>query len=190
MKNIIRLLLTVACIVGLLTACSEKNNNTTKLAFSLDTNRNYTGFSNLHMHDTVEDAKKNGYVVVQDSVVIANNEAWINFVETAAQGNNSSIRIASFSTEEDNTSSYYSDVFFKDCYYYLIDSSSDKQNLQPFSYLLTLEGKFGSQAKDSRVVVLTNDNALTFNVVMKSLLSSSMEYKQSVPSYRLVMFFQ
>lgn len=139
------------------------------------------------MNDSVEDAKKNGYVVELDSVVIANNEAWTNFVETATLGNNSGVRIASFSSE-DSTSPYFSDLFFENGYYYLFDSSSDKQNMQPYSYLLTLEGQFGSPSKNSRIVVLTNDNALTFNVVMKSLLSSSMEYKQSVPLYRLVMF--
>ncbi|MEC0092329.1 hypothetical protein [Paenibacillus macquariensis] len=132
----------------------------------------------------VEDATKDGYCVKQDSEVIANNEEWINFVETATKGNNTGIRMVSFSTEDTN-SPYFSDLFFNDGYYYLFDSSSDKQEKQPFLFLLTLEGQFGNPSKDSGVVILTNDNTLTFDVVMKSVLSSNFDYKKS---YRLVVF--
>lgn len=186
MKQIIVLLLTVACIVGLLIACSEKNNNAT-IAMLFDANRNYTGFSNLPKKYTIEDAKKDGYVVKHNLEVIANNEMWVNFVETATQGNNTGIRMVSFYTD-DTTSPYYSDLFFKDGYYYLFDSSSDKQDMQPFSYLLTLKGQFGQPSKDRGVVVLTNDNTLTFDVVMKSMVSSSFDYIKSVSPYRVVDF--
>jgi len=95
--------------------------------------------------------------------VIANNEEWVNFVETAIKGDNTGIRMVSFSTE-DTTSPNFSDLFFNDGYYYLFDSSSDKQEKQPFLFLLTLEGRFGNLSKDSGVVILTNDNTLTFDV--------------------------
>lgn len=185
-KKIIVLFFTVACIAGLLISCSEKNNNAT-ITMLFDANRNYTGFSNLPKKYTIEDAKKDGYVVKQDLEVIANNEMWVNFVETATQGNNTGIRMVSFYTE-DTTSPYYSDLFFNDGYYYLFDSSSDKQDMQPFSYLLTLKGQFGQPSKDRGVVVLTNDNTLTFDVVMKSMVSSSFDYIKSVSPYRVVDF--
>ncbi|OAB38637.1 hypothetical protein PMSD_06375 [Paenibacillus macquariensis subsp. defensor] len=119
--------------------------------------------------------------------MIANNEEWVNFVETATKGNNTGIRMVSFSTE-DTTSPYFSDLFFNDGYYYLFDSSSDKQEKQPFLFLLTLEGRFGNPSKDSGVVILTNDNTLSFDVVMKSVLSSNFDYKKSISPYRLVVF--
>jgi hypothetical protein len=157
------------------------------LAFSIDAVGNYTGFSNLPKNYTVEDAKKDGYIVEQDSVVIANIDIWADFVETAEKGNNTSVRMVRFSTQ-DLSGPYFRDLFFNDGYYSLFDSSSDKQAIKRFSYLLALEGQAGSPLKDNRVVVLTNDNTLSFNVVMKSLSSSSMEYMRSVPPYRLVLF--
>lgn len=155
------------------------------LELSLNADGNYTGFSNLPENYSVDDAKKDGYVVDQDLVVIANNEKWNDFVTTAAQGHNTSIRIASFLTE-DTSSPFFRDLFFNDGYYYLFNSSSEQQDVHRFSYLLTLDGQFGNPSKNKRIVILTNDKALTFDVVMKSLLSSNMDYKQSVPLYRLV----
>jgi hypothetical protein len=185
MKNIIVLIFIVACFVGLVTACSEKSKTIT---FSLDANGLYTGFSNLPEKYTIEDAKKDGHFVKQDSVVIANNGVWANFVETATKGNNTGVRMVNFFTEdtEDTTIPYFLDLFFNDGFYYLFDSSSDKQNLQPFSYLLRLEGQFGHLKKDTSVVVLTNDNALTFNVVMKAFVSS--QFKPGGPPHKVVMF--
>jgi len=151
----------------------------------LDAEGNYAGFSNLPPNYTVEDAKKDGYVVEQDSIMIANKEVWDTFVQNAAQGNNEAVRMVSFLSDGISSPSFR-DLYFHDGYYYLFDSSSDKQDVQKFSYLLTLEGQFGNPLKDSRVVVLTNDNKINFNAVMKSLLSSSMDYKQSVPPCRLV----
>ncbi|MEA1974169.1 MAG: hypothetical protein U9N10_01280 [Bacillota bacterium] len=186
MKKIIVLFFIVACIVGLLTACSAKNSNET-IEFSFDANGNYTGFINLPTKYTVEDAEKDGYFLKQGLEVIANNDVWDNYIETASQGNNIGIRMVGFYTEDSN-SPYFYDLFFNDGYYYLFDSSSENQEKQPFLYLLTLEGKFGNPLKDSGVVVLTNDNTLTFNDVVKSIISSNLDYIQSVSPYKLVMF--
>lgn len=188
MKKLIVIFLTLSCIVGLLTACSVKSDKA-KIAFSFDTNGNYTGFSSLPTDYTIEDAKKDGYFVREGMEVIANGEVWDDFIETAAHGNDADIRMTTFYTEEGETSGpFFRDLFFNEGYYYLFDGSSENQEKQPFLYLLTLEGKFGSPLRDSGVVVLTDDNSLTFSVVMKSMYSSNMDYIQSVSPYRLVMF--
>jgi hypothetical protein len=186
MRKIMAVLLTTVCIIGLLTSCSVKNNNAA-IAFSFDDKGNYTGFSNLPTKYTVEDAKKDGYFVVQDLDVVANNEVWDNYVEAAAKGNNTGIRIVSFYTE-DNNEPHFNDLFFDDGHYYLFDSSSENQEKQPYLYLLTLVGKSGNPLRDSGVIVLTNDNTLTFDNVRKSMISSSIDYIKSVSQYRLVMF--
>ncbi|AOT68964.1 hypothetical protein [Geosporobacter ferrireducens] len=188
MRKIIVSFFTIICIVGLLISCAEKYDNQS-IKFSFDDNGKYTGFSNLPTKYTVEDAKKDGCFVKQDSKDIANKELWNSFIEDASKGKNTSIRIVKFYTEtEDDTIVYFNDLFFDDDYYYLFDSSSENQKKQPYQYLLMLEGKFGNPLRDSRVVVLTNDNTLKFNDVMKSLVSSNMEYIKSVSPYRLVMF--
>lgn len=187
MGKSIAVFFTIICIIGLLTSCGENYDET--IEFSFDDNGNYTGFSNLPIKYTVEDAKEDGYYVKQDSKDISNRELWDDYINDALKGKDISIRIVNFYTEtEEDLTVHFNDLFFNGSYYYLFDSSSDNQEKQPYKYLLTLEGKFGNPLRDSGVVVLTNDNTLTFNDVMKSLVSSNLEYIKSVSSYRLVMF--
>lgn len=187
MKKMVVLFLTVSFIVEVITACSVKSDKA-KIVFSFDTNGNYTGFSSLPTDYTIEEAEKEGYFVKEGMEVIANNEVWDSFIEQAAHGNDVGIRMATFYIEEETSGPFFCDLFFNEGYYYLFDGSSDNLEKQPFLYLLTLEGKFGIPLRDSGVVVLTDDSTLTFPVVMKSMYSSSMDFIQSVSTYRLVMF--
>ena len=154
---------------------------------TLDKNENYTGFSSFPLIDSVDDAMNAGYIVSRDSVIVANEERWRYFIETATAGRNVSARIYIYSTKADTGSAIY-DLYFFNGHYYLFDSTSNQLKAQPFSFLLTLEGQFGNPKKDSWVVVLTNDRALTFDTVIKSLLSSNMDFKKSVSPYQLVLF--
>jgi hypothetical protein len=69
----------------------------------------------------------------------------------------------------------------------LFDSSAVNQKKQRYSYMLELEGQFGMPIKDSGVVVLTDDNALTFDKVMKAMFSSDLNYINSISQYKIVM---
>ena len=186
MKKSIIIFFSLACMLCVLTACSANESNET-IEFSFDTSGNYTGFINLPANYTIEDAEKDECFVTQDLDVMANNDVWDNFIKTASRGNNASIRTVRFYTE-DSKGPYFIDLFFNEGYYYLFDSSSENQEKQPFLHLLTLEGKFGMPLRDSGVVILTDDKTLTFDGVMKSMLSSDFDYTQSVSPYKLVMF--
>jgi len=166
---------------------SKTKYNNNALDFSFDQNGNYLGFSDLPTKYTIKDAKGDGYFVTQDLEVIANENLWDDFVKTSLHRENASIRIVKFFTESTGNP-YFLDLFFKDGYYYLFDSSAENQERQPYLYLLTLEGQFGNPLRDSDVIVLTNDDTLTFEKVMRVMLSSSMEYKKSVSPFRIVMF--
>lgn len=157
------------------------------MGLQLDEQGNYTGFSNLPLNYSIEDAKNAGYIVEQDSVVIANRELWDRFVASAGAGRNSSVRIFIALTKDDSRPAIR-DLYFQDGYYYLFDSDSEQQNAQGFSFLLTLEGQFGNPKKDSSVVILTDDRTLTFDTIMKSILSSNMDYIKSVSPYKLIFF--
>lgn len=168
----------------------QQSNHSTEMLptdLTLDKDGNYTGFSNLPIIDSVDDVKSAGYIVSWDSVIVANEERWRHFIKTADEGRNVSVRTYSFSTKVDS-GPLIQDLYFYNGYYYRFESSSDQQQAQPYSFLLTLEGQFGNPKKDSWVVVLTNDRALTFDTVIKSLLSSSMDYRKSVSPYQLVLF--
>lgn len=186
MKKIIALLFIVVCILSFLIVRNIENSYET-IEFLFDTNENYIGFINAPIKYTVEDAEKDGCFVKQGIEIIANNDVWDNFIETTSQGKNIGIRIVGF-YEDDSNSPYFTDLFFNDGYYYLFDSSSENQEKQPFLYLLILGGKFGIPLKDHGVVVLTNDNTLTFDIIMKSMLSSSLDFIQSISPYKLIMF--
>ncbi len=157
------------------------------LTFSFDSKGNYIGFSNMPTEYIPEQAEKDGYFVKRYEEENINNAIWDQFVETAREGHNTGIRMVTFASEKPHRV-YFSDLYFNDGYYYLFDSSADHNEKQPFLYLLTLEGKFGNPPRDSGIVILTDDNTLTFNEVNKSMYSSNMEYIQSISPYRLVRF--
>ena len=146
-----------------------------KINFSFDENGNYTGFSDLPSNYTVEDAKSDGYFTSMGVEIVANKGLWDRFAEKSHNNNDASIRMVKFYEESDG-SPYFKDLFYRDEYYYLFDSSAESHEKQPYRYLLTLEGQFGSPLKDSGVIVLTNDNTLTFDMVMQSALSSDINY--------------
>jgi hypothetical protein len=187
MKKVIALILVFVCIAALIFGCSKTKNGGTSLNFSFDKNGNYTGFSDLPLNYTIEDAKDGGYYVTQNLEVIANKNVWDNFVDTSLRRENTSIRMVKFHTESTD-SPFFLDLFYEDGYYYLFDSSAENQEKQPYLYLLTLEGKFGNPVRDSGVILLTNDDALTFGTVMKVLISSNMDYIKSVSPFRIVSF--
>ena len=185
-KNIV-LILILTCIVVVIIGCSKEKSSDNLLNFSFDKSGNYTGFSNLPSNYTIEDAKTDGYFVTQNSEVIANKNVWDNFVETSLRKENAGIRIVKFYTESTG-SPYFLDLFYQDGHYYLFDSSAENQEENPYLYLLTLEGQFGNPLKNSGVILLTDDNTLTFDKFMRSMLSSNMDYIKSVAPYKLIMF--
>lgn len=204
MKKIIAALLTLSCMIGLQTACSEQDLNAKAQtnaeinrvgshhaapSFSLNASGQYTGFSSLPelKNYTAQAAGEDGYFVTENLKSIANQQLWDDFVEAAGQGNNAGIRIASFFPESPERP-YFNDLFFHDGSYYLFDSSSDNRRAEPFSYLLTLRGENGIPLKESGVIVLTNDNTLTFQKYMTAMYSSNYEISKSFSANQLVMF--
>lgn len=185
MRKVIALILVFVCIAVLIFGYGKTKNNDNSLNFSFDRNGNYAGFSDLPLKYTIEDAKDDGYYVTRDLEVIANKNVWDNFVETSLHRENTGIRMVKFYTESTG-SPYFLDLFYEDGYYYLFDSSAENQEKQPYLYLLTLEGKFGNPVRDSSVILLTNDDTLTFGTVMKALISSNMDYIKSVSPFRIV----
>lgn len=186
MRKLIPLLLIIVCIGVILVSCNAKNDNE-PIVFSFDDSGNYLGFANIPKDYTIDEAKKDGYYVKKGLEVDENRETWDKFIETVAKSDNVGIRILSYYEDNPNML-YFKDVFYEDEYYYLFDSTSEEQEKQPYSNLLTLEGKFGNPLKDTGVVVLTDDSELTFDKVMKSMYSSNMEYIKSIAPFRLIMF--
>ncbi len=179
---------TMVIIVLILTAglmsCSEKSNS--QLEFIFDDSGSYLGFESLPSEYTMESAEKDGLIIFSVFGVIENERIWDKFVKNAGLGKDSDVRMAYFSDESDYP--YIIDLFYREGAYYLFDSSADSLQKQPYKFLLTLEGQFGIPLRDSGVVILSDDNSLTFDVVMKSMLSSDMNFIESISNYRFIMY--
>lgn len=186
MKITVALFLVLVCIVSLFAGCNNANIMNSFIEFSFDDEGQYTGFSKLPSNYTIKKAENDGYFVMQSLEIIANIDEWDNFIETSEKGINTSIRMVKFYTEDAN-SPYFSDLFYEDGYYYLFDSSAKNQEKQPFSYLLILEGQFGNPLRNSRMVLLANDDSLTFDRVNHAMFSSNISYHQSISPYKIVM---
>ena len=182
--------LTMVIIVLILTAslvaCSEKSNY--QLEFIFDTSGSYIGFESLPSEYTMVTAEKDGLVIFTPGAVgiSVNEKIWNKFVKRTRWGKDSDIRLARFNDESDYP--YIVDIFYREGAYYLFDNTADSFEKQPYKYLLTLKGQFGMPLRESGVVVLSDDNTLTFDVIMKTMLSSDMNYKQSISDYKLIMY--
>lgn len=186
MKKVNSMILVAICITVLISACS-KTRDVNDSAILLDKNGVYTGFSDLKISYTAKEAGDEGFYVLQDSEVVANNDKWEKFVNTSLNKVNTYIRIALFYTDN-KESPFFLDLYYEDGYYYLFDSSAQNQKKQPYLYLLTLKGQLGNSKRDSGMVVLTDDDKLDFNTVTRAMLSSSMKYQKIVSSFKIVMY--
>lgn len=167
-------ILTMVIIVIILTAglvaCSKNSN--LQLEFTFDESGSYIGFESLPSEYTRESAEEDGLVIYSVFGVGTNEKVWNNFVRNAKAGKDSSVRMAYFSDESDYP--YILDLLYREGSYYLFDSSANSLEKQPYKYLLTLKGQDGIPLRDSGVIVLSNDNSLTFDLVMETMYSSEL----------------
>ena len=180
-------LLVFLCAALLIFGCNKEEISGNSPCFSFDKDGHYIVFTDLPSDYTFEDAKTDGYFAAQDIENVANKDVWDNFVAASARKKNSSIRFIVFFTSRDDIP-YYSDLFYNDGHYYAFDSTAENQEKTAYKYLLHLKGQFGNPVKDTGVVILTDDDTLTFEQVMQSGLSSDLFFKRSISPYKLIMF--
>lgn len=187
MKKGASIIVCLVCFFVLLIASVTVVQHRVSLEFSFDNRGQYTGFKSLPSRYTLEMAQNSGCYVTSDSEVVANGGLWDDFLEASSQGKTASLRMAKFYSEH-GSNPFFTDLFYKEGYYYLFDSSAKDLSGKPFKHLLTLKGKFGNPLRDSGIIVLANDNSLTFDLIMSGMLSSNLEYIKSIPEYQLIMF--
>lgn len=175
----VSLIISFAAIIIVTSSCGRATAN---LEFDLDTNGNYEGFKTLPENYTPEQAIKDGCYVSKNGEEVGGSDAWKRFLENAKSGNNSSIRIMSI---YDNAA-YYDDLFYVEGYYRVFDSSSEDLTDRKYKYILDLRGRMPNAAEDNRWVVLTDDEALTFENVSLSMYSSSLDIINSISPFKIV----
>lgn len=185
-KSGVFLLLVVSLV--LLAGCNESKTEETSPKFTFDQNIQYTGFQTLPSIYTIEEATKDGYLVTKDLKIIANEDLYSNFLETSSRGKNTSIRLVKFFTDESSKHPFYTDIFYEEGFYYSFDSSAPTQEKEPYQYLLALEGKIGNPLRNSGLIVLSNDQKLTFDQIIGAMISSNMSVIESTPKHQILMF--
>lgn len=155
-----------------------------ELEFSVDNDGKYTGFETLSENYTPEQAIEDGcYVRNRISEEFGGVNAWENFIKNSKNGQASSIRIMSIY----DAGVYYQDLFYAEGYYRIFDSSSEDLKDYKYKYILDLNGRMRNAVKDSRFVVLTDDETLTFEDVTLSMISSSTAVIDSISPYKIVL---
>ena len=166
--------LIVLLAVLLLTGCVRR-----PVSFTLDADGNYTGFDKVEEGYSRRAAKLYGWVIVEDLAVTENVQVWQRFLREAAEGREAAVRIAEFFGEE----MYLMDVFFHEGQYRVFFSDGFDQLDEPFSCLLTLTGQ--TNGRDAYAVVLTGDDSLTYDQVMRRFYSSQLE-EPDIPAHRVL----
>lgn len=173
----------VAIIISILLSGCSKTSDTT-LPFKLDNDGNYTGFSNLPVNYTAEQAKNDGYYVRVNLETVGGEPVWEDFIQDASNGKDTSIRIVNISDDK----TYYHDLFYVDGYYRIFDSSSEDLHNYKFKYMLKLVGKLPNAVKSGSVTILTDDRDLSYKDVMWTFLSSDLNYSESISPFKIVSF--
>ena len=166
--------LIVLLAVLLLTGCVRR-----PVSFSLDAGGNYTGFDGVEEGYTRRAARLYGWVIVEDLSVTENGKVWQRFLEQAADGKETGVRVAEFFGEE----MYLMDVFFHDGQYRAFFSDGYDLLDEPFPFLLTLTGETNGQK--TYAVVLSGDDSLSYEQVMHKFFSATYP-TEDIPAHRVL----
>ena len=150
---------------------------------------------------TLEDAKNEGYVVMEDGDVTFGENIWKDFVKLSSKKKPSKVRVVHYYTLGDPARyepEYYESI--KDDYpvlyileleytgdiYRLRYYEDDKLYQKEFKYLMRYEGE--AETKDAIYssyvrYVLVDDNKVTWNDIMRGLLSS--RFGDYIPHYSI-----
>ena len=165
-------------LIPLLTSCSKKKTSDT--------------LEEIPETYTLEDAKKDGLVVYEDSSITSGQETWDDFIKKCDKKEEASVLLAFYYTIGD--ASHYSKELYeeiKDEYpilyiqklffngsEYTITWYEDEQLItKTYNYLMKYEGKPRSQTaifSDYVYYVLINDNSVTWEDIEDGMLSSQL----------------
>lgn len=178
--------LLLSCLLMLLAGCLGQeeplSNEYIVLPFNFDGEGNYTGFTTVTLNYTIEQAIENGFYVRSGAGELGGNKAWQNFIENSSNNINSSIRIM----HNFDDTVYFLDLFYVDGSFRVFHSLSDDLTDHKFDYILELDGRVPNSQVDSYFVVLTDDSGLSFDNVVRAMISSNLNEIASISQFRIL----
>ena len=143
--------------------------------------------------DALEQAKAEGYAVMQDGEPTFGQELWQEFYEKSQRGEPASIQIARWYTldpkrcdaayyeanKEDYPAIYYEEIRFDGKFYQVLDWQDNRSYIPTYEYLLRFETEVGTQySKDEPQTViryvLTHDANVRWEDLFHGMISSAM----------------
>lgn len=148
-------------------------------------NNEYTGFGDADTNLSRQDCIDSGFLVLDGIKIQENYDKVQKFIDNTEDGNADRLRIARFHYSEGPA---YSDLVFDEGGYYFYYMDEEDYPANAYSYLLVLEGEWGLPVQKYKMLVLSDDKTLTFDEVNKAMVSSSLEYINSVGRHRIVLY--
>lgn len=189
MRNIKKGKLVLACALSIMiigiTGCGtneEVSSAGNEIAFELDENGEYKGFDKIDTNITEEKAIKDGYFVRSENKTAGGEQKWEEFIKDAKDGQDANVRLVQIFDDH----AYYKDLFFQDGQYYMFASDEEEQEDVSYKYLLQLEGTFPNSDELASYTVLTNDEELTFDDIVTSMISSDLNEINDISEYKIV----
>lgn len=174
-------LLLLPLLLIALSGCKED----VDLDLQLDNEGYYKGFDDLNNSYKLEAVVDSDTCVFFDSQMFANKDLLETFIRRAKDGEAGFLRIAKFYSDHIDQP-YFMDLYFQDDSYYAFDSSVDQEEAVGFSYLLTLDGEFGNPVRENQLILLTNDDSVTFAQWTKAIFSSQLSVSRRIDPYKLI----
>ena len=176
MKNIFVFCLLLLFVCG----CSESEEGTKYFE-----NGEYIGFADVDVNATREECTESGFLILDGIKIVENYDTVKEFIEDTSDKNNIRLRIALFHDEEGPA---YADLIFHEGEYYFYYLDEESYPAEPYRHLLILEGEWGLPKQQYKMLVVSDNEMLTFDEVNKAMVSSSMDYINSVGRFRIVLF--
>lgn len=142
-----------------------------KLVYTKSTSKKLKKYlKTLPKYDDMKDEEKKNFLIITNSDDIINIENWNKFQEDVNNNKATDIIILQFTVEGDEIFTYVS--FSNNKFFYMIDSTRDKWGVDKYSkgvfkYMKTFN------SFETKSVYLFNDNDITEEQLMNSLLSSN-----------------
>lgn len=187
MKRVLSVCLVVLIIALVLSGCGRTLSPIKSAASTPD---EWKDLKYVAEHYSLEDARRDGYVIMEDGSVTSGEDIWEDFVRTSEKKASCKVRVVHYYTlgEPDQyDSSYYESV--KDDYpaMYILELEYDGETFHErhyeedelyqveYKYLMRYEGEAEiPQATYTSYIryVLTNDNTVTWDDIMHGITSS------------------
>ena len=178
--NIFKSMILMLIVMLSLSSCASQEDDIEYFSDDL-----YEGFLDADVSLTRKECADLGYLVLEGISIKENYELIEEFINITNEGKSERLRIAHFNNDSNLT---YSDLIYDEGAYYYYYMDQESLLSEAYDNLLVLEGQWGQPVQQYRMLVVSDDESLTFDDVTRVMVSSSMQAINDVGKHRVVLF--